>query len=240
MEFADMHCHVLPGVDDGAANKEEAFEMLRIAYKDGVRHIIATPHYHIGRMKAKAEDVRQRVQDLQQAALVLFPNLKIYSGQEIYYYSDAVKALKAGKALTMAGSRYVLLEYSTTVSFNEIRDSIYEMVTEGYIPVIAHVERYGSLYDEGDRVGRLVEDGAYIQVNAGSITGKSGGTAKKFVRKLLKDGLVHLVGTDAHDRTKRVPHIAEAAKYVSGKINAEYAEKIFYKNTCLIIQDEYI
>ncbi len=240
MEFADMHCHVLPGVDDGAANTEEALNMLRMAYKDGIRQIIVTPHYHVRRMKTKADEIRLCSDELNQATKVLFPGMQIYLGQEIYYYSDALKDLKAGRALTMAASRYVLLEYSTTVSFNEIKDSIYEMVTEGYIPIIAHVERYGNLYDSADSVEKLVEDGAYIQVNAGSITGKSGGNVKKFTKNLLKNRLVHLVATDAHDTVKRVPVMSDAAKYVARKIDMEYAERIFYKNAHLIIQDEYI
>lgn len=239
MEFADMHCHVLPGVDDGAKDMEETLNMLRIAYKDGIRQVIATPHYHIGRMKTRADEVRMCVDKLQKAAEVLFPGMHIYLGQEIYYYSDVIKDLKSGKALTMSDSRYVLLEYSTTVSFNEIRDSVYEMVTEGYIPIIAHVERYGSLYDSGDSIRKLIDEGAYIQVNADSII-KSGTTAKKFIKILLKNRLIHFVGTDAHDTAKRMPCLAAAAKYVSRKTDEEYAGQIFYKNVHLIIQDEYI
>ncbi|MGN0371140.1 MAG: CpsB/CapC family capsule biosynthesis tyrosine phosphatase [Butyrivibrio sp.] len=240
MEIADMHCHVIPAVDDGAADMNETRAMLDIAYKEGIRLMVVTPHYHIGKMKVSSDSLAAGVAQLKDICAQSYPGLKIYPGQEIYYYSDAVKDLNEKRASTIAGSRYVLLEYSTTVSFHELRDSVYEMVTEGYIPIIAHAERYGRLHEDIDLVRQLIDDGAYIQINAGSVIGKSGNTVKRFVKKLLKYHMVHFVATDAHDCKNRAPHIKVSVEYIRKKYGDEYAVELFLKNILTVIQDEYI
>lgn len=238
--FADMHCHILPGVDDGSEDMEQSLSMLNIAYDEGIRVIIATPHYHIGKVKVRKEQLETKVLELASIIADKYPGLKIYPGQEIYYYSEAIDSLKQGKASTMAGSQYILLEYSMSVSLDEIRDSIYESITEGYRPIIAHAERYMCLVDKPDRVNGLIEDGACIQLNAGSILGKTGHKVKKFTLYLLKNRMVHFVSTDAHSDRTRAPRLKEAAKFVSKKFGEDYCRELFYDNANKLLHNDAI
>lgn len=235
--FADMHCHILPGVDDGSEDMEQSLSMLDIAYNDGIRIIVATPHYHIGKVKVRKETVERKVLELAGLIADKYPGLKIYPGQEIYYYSEAIDAVKQDKATTMAGSQYVLLEFSISVSYEEIRDSIYESVTEGYRPIIAHAERYMCLIDDPDRAIRMVEDGACIQINAGSVLGKTGHKVKKFCMYLLKQHMVHFVASDAHSDRTRAPRLRESERYIAKKFGQDYSRALFYENTVKILNN---
>ena len=240
MKFADMHCHIIPAVDDGAESWEQTKLMLDIAYEDGIRIIVATPHYHIGKVKVDRRTIEEEVIRISAYVADRYGDMKIYPGHEIYYYSEAMEDINNNKVCTMGGSGYILMEYSTHVQYEEIRDSIYEAVSEGYKPIIAHAERYMCLIDKPDRVNAMVADGAYIQVNASSVIGKYGKTVKKFITKLLKNDMVHFVASDAHGDTSRRPILSEAADYIRKKFGAECCQKLFYDNVITMLQDEYI
>lgn len=240
MNIADMHCHILPGVDDGSRNMEQTLAMLKIAYDEGVRIIIATPHYHIGRMMADAKVVNERICQVKDIVAEKFPGLEIYGGQEIYYYSEAMDVLAEGKANTMAGSRYILMEYSVDESYDVISSSIYEAMTHGYVPIIAHIERYGCLMDRYDRVQELVESGAYLQVNASSVCGDNGRSIRHFIKKLLKKRLIHFVSSDAHSNRTRAPRFEQAASVLKKVCPPDYMVQLLWDNAVRVINDEEI
>lgn len=239
-QLYDMHCHILPGIDDGASDEYEMIKMVRIAYNEGIRTIFTTPHYHPYRGSADAESVMRIFGRTYSLIRHYFPDMDVYEGCEIYYSSDIVNKLKNGELLTLAGGKYALIEFSTDAECTYIRDAMSDIIFAGFRPVIAHIERYDNLMDNFKLIEELVESGVYVQVNAGSIIGNSGTKAKKDTRKLFQGDLVHFVGTDAHDEKVRAPYIKKSVRYVEKKFGEDVAERIFHVNPAMVVKNKII
>lgn len=236
--YIDMHCHILPEVDDGAQSMEETRRMLGMAYREGVRYIIATPHHHPGRGRAEPEELRRQLRKVREEAAKISDRLKVFLGTEIYFGQDVPDKLKENKVLTINRTRYVLVEFSPSDSFEYIHRGIQLIQMKGYIVILAHVERYDCLREEFENVEYLDEMGVLIQVNTGSITGRGGRKLRKFVKELLERELVFCVGTDAHDSGKRAPHMKKAAEYVKKKYGEDYARRIFFSNAAEMLREK--
>ena len=238
--YIDLHSHILPGIDDGAKDFDTSMQMLRIAAADGITQIILTPHnkpagHNAGfsRLGALMAELEERMEDEGIA-------IELHRGNELYYRSGLAEEIMEGKALTMADSDYVLAEFGPMDDFDYIRNGIYSLMAGGYSPILAHVERYSKINGRADRVENLIEMGCCIQVNAGSVMGVFGLGTKHFTRKLLKEGMVHFVATDAHDTGKRGPHIRECASYIEKKYGEDYARELLYENPMHVIRNESI
>lgn len=223
-----MHCHILPDVDDGAENFSEMVKMLKIAYSDGIRCIIATPHHHPVRGHERPEVLRRQAVLLRDAAHRIDEKFRIYLGSEVYFGQDVLKNLKEKKILTMNRRNYVLLEFSPSDSFDYIRQGVQQIQFGGYQVILAHVERYLCIVDHPEYARELYDMGIHLQVNAASIVG--GRKIRKFVRELLDEELVYCVGTDAHDAKHRAPYMKKAAGYVKKTYGEEYMRRIFFSN----------
>ena len=145
MELIDIHAHILPGVDDGSRGMEESETMLSMAYRQGIRRIIATPHYSRRRGSGGLAELADRLNARAQA---IYGDFEILPGHETYYYEGLAEALKSGQALTLAGSRYVLVEFDPGVSYRQLYQGVRKLIMARYVPVLAHVERYLCLRDE--------------------------------------------------------------------------------------------
>lgn len=240
MKIFDMHCHILPQVDDGASSIEQAINMLKMAYEDGVRGIVVTPHYHIGRVLSDINKCRQQLERLKQEIDNMGLDMDIYLGNEIYYCTDMMDYISEGKAVTMADSSYVLLEFSTSVSKSTLYKAVSDAIIEGYVPIIAHVERYAVMTNNIKECIELVNQGALLQVNADSVLGVNGTKIKKYIKKLMKKKIISFVASDAHDDEHRTPRLKECYMYVQKKFGQDYARKIFYDNQNELINDGYI
>lgn len=238
--FTDIHTHIIPGVDDGADSREVSLEMLEIAWRDGIRQIILTPHNKPMRHNISPESMQKKIEIIKQEAAALGMNFTFWLGNEFYYRSDLSEVLDAGKGCTMAGSSYVLVEFGPMDEFEYIRNGVYQIQASGYRPIVAHVERYQCMLSTPLRVEELKDMGAYIQVNAGSIIGQYGFGTKRMTKGLLKDGIVDFVASDAHDTQKRSPKLSECAKYISKKFGEDYMQKLFFENPKKLIANEYI
>lgn len=234
--LCDIHCHVIPGVDDGAADYKEALNMLKWEYQEGVRMIIATPHFRTDMFETSREIVVQRFRELRQRAKEAKCGIELYLGCEFHSNMDMVKYLKQNPAYTMAGSRYVLVEFSSTDEKKYIQERLYSALCNGYKPVIAHIERYHCVRKEAHFIGDLIEMGAQVQVNAGSILGEMGFSVKRFTRKLLKQEFIHYIGSDAHNMAYRCSRMNEAYYYITKTVGERYAKKLFYENPQRIIK----
>ncbi|MBM6949099.1 CpsB/CapC family capsule biosynthesis tyrosine phosphatase [Mordavella massiliensis] len=234
--YIDMHCHILPGVDDGAQNMEDTHRMLQTAYDEGVRYIIATPHHHPRRGRARPQELRQQLRAVREEAEKISDRLKVFLGTEVYFGQDIPDKLKENEVLTMNRTKYVLVEFSPSDPFEYMQQGIQRIQMKGYIVILAHVERYDCMREDIERVEYFHEMGVLIQVNAGSITGNSGRRIRKFVKELLARELVFCVGTDAHDDRKRAPHMKKAAEYVKKKYGEEYARRIFFGNAAEMLK----
>ena len=225
--LVDIHCHILPGVDDGAPDMETSRAMIRDAYEQGVRYIIATPHYRPEMFEPSMKKVIRVYHELRDYAEEVGIGLRL--GCEYYRNEQMIRHLDKKLRPTMLGSRYVLAEFSTNDSFVTVRNYIYELITKGYRPIVAHVERYFCC-QEPERIQKLKKLGAQIQINADSVLGYEGHTIKKFCVGLMKDDLVDFIGSDAHNLEGRKMNLGKCATYVRKKMGQDYAEEIFVDN----------
>ncbi|MGN0132751.1 MAG: CpsB/CapC family capsule biosynthesis tyrosine phosphatase [Lachnospiraceae bacterium] len=237
----DIHNHILPGVDDGPANLEETVQMLSQAVGEGITAVIATPHYHPGRGTtdiSKTEQILSKVQEI--AAGEGIP-IKIYPGNEIFYHDAIIENLDSQKILTMNKTEYTLTEFYPEHPYNTIRQGLNCIVSGGYIPILAHAERYVEMLKNPDYIDDLIEMGCYIQLNASSIMGDHGRKIKSFCNRLLKNEMVHFVATDAHHASgSRTMQLQKCAIYIEKKYGRDYAEKLFVGNPSLLLKGVYI
>lgn len=230
-DIVDVHAHILPGVDDGAADWEEARWMLQCAYSQGIRTVIATPHY------SRRQDVgrlRKLAGELGKAAKEIAPDFHVLLGQEILYFDSMVERLKAGHALTMAGSRHVLVEFMPEVSYKKLYQAVRSVLMAGYYPILAHVERYRALRDEG-HMEELAETGCYMQMNYRSLQGGLFDREARWCRKQVLDGKIQFLGTDMHHKDHRTPEIKKSLGWLEGHVEEGLLDAILRNNAFQIL-----
>ncbi|MCR5226402.1 MAG: protein tyrosine phosphatase [Eubacterium sp.] len=225
MELFDIHCHILPGVDDGSRNIETSLEMIDIAYSEGTRRIILTPHYILGHNTYTYAELDQKFDELKQTIYESgkYPDLELYLGNEVLYEEGIVQKLRDGEIHTMNGTKYVLLEYNIRTPFSEIMHSIDELTQARFWPIIAHVERYQAFEDHLDRVDEILDRGALLQMNISSVEGGFLNENKRWCRKLVKKGCITFFGTDAHNTDSRAPYVQEYSKWIEKHCKADAA-----------------
>ena len=236
----DIHSHILPGVDDGSDSCEMSMRMLKCAANDGISAIILTPHNkpghrnrHFSKMTSKIENFRKMMSEEQ-------IDIELYTGSELYYRSGLLEEMENDMAPTLAGSRYALVEFNPLEEYDYIRNGLYSLLTNGYYPILAHVERYQNVCAGKYGIADLIEMGCYIQVNAGSVMGNFGLKTKRFVKNILKQRQVHFIATDAHDLKKRPPRLSDCADFIGKKYGEDYSKKLFCDNPLYVIRDKEI
>ena len=239
-DLYDIHCHILPGVDDGAETLETSLEMLQTAFAEGIRGIILTPHYHGGHYEADAGQTKEIFLKLRTYAAEKYPKIRLYLGNEIYYYPSVPEWLMDEKVHSMADSSYVLLEFSPGSSFRELKEAVQNLTGSGYYPILAHAERYRFLVEKPEQVELLIQMGAYIQVNAETINGETGMKSRHFVKKLMKKEQVHFVASDAHSMGRRGPYLKKCAEYLIKHYGEEYTVRLLQENPEKLISNTYI
>lgn len=229
MVIVDMHCHVLPGVDDGPSSMAESIGVLKEAQNQGVGAMIVTPHYHPGRYMVTADRVMSSLRSLKRKIADLGLTIHLYSGQECYYYSGLLDQLKNGNALSLAGSEYVLIEFEPNTLFSTITDAVRELTGAGYIPIIAHFERYACLGENKDRLNEIRQRGGMLQLNYSCLDKKRHLLRPNPWRKLLKDGYVDFLGSDTHGLRYRPLKIDVAIDWLES-IDSEIRDRIMKQN----------
>lgn len=238
--YIDIHSHILPGLDDGSKDFEMSLRMLLRAAEEQINEIILTPHYKPMRRNLPPEKIWEVFHELEEKKEAAGLPIRLHLGSEIYYSSEVLPALQEGRALPMAGTSYVLIEFNPGEGHTYIRDAVYSLLSEGYFPILAHIERYKSLMDKKARVEELYDMGCCIQVNAASITGENGWESRRDAKWLLKREYVHFIGTDSHDDKRRTPKVKEAAAYVAKKYGEAYCERIFRGNADVLLRGGYL
>jgi len=228
--FVDIHTHILPGVDDGAQDLSQSLELLKQAYSQGMGALILTPHYR-GRYR---NNVHQRLtaifQELCQAAGKECPDLELYLGCEVGYELDVSEKVTDGTVLSLNGTQYVLLEFQQGSFRSRIMEGVLEVLNFGYVPIIAHAERYDAFRQHPKLADEVTQLGALIQLNADSVLGKCGLGIKRYCHKLLKARLVHFVATDAHDLKDRKPELKRCYEKLRKRYGQEYADVLLIRN----------
>ena len=238
--ISDIHTHILPGVDDGSPDMDTSMRMVDVAYEEGTRRLFLTPHYMSSHNDYDPASLKSRFAEVEQEVKLHYPDLELYLGNEVYYTSSALKDLRDGLIQTMAGSRYVLVEFSPRDSFERIYQATREITNAGYRMLIAHHERYKCLEKKKDRMYRLADMGAYFQTNASALVKGEGHTPSspsRWNKKALTDDWVSFLGSDAHDMGYRAPRVSEAAAWIRHK-NPASADSILWHNTQAIIDDK--
>lgn len=229
----DIHAHVLPGVDDGSRTMEESVQMLKLAARQGVTAVIATPHYS---RRHPLEGISERTEALQAVIRKSIPDFCIYTGQETFWHHELPERLNAGQALTMAGSRYVLVEFDPSVPYSELFRGIRGLQTAGYLPILAHIERYECLRRTGTE--ELRSCGCRLQMNYESLIGSFFSAETRWCRKQVSEETIDFLGTDMHRLDWRPPEIREAMRWLRGHVGEEYLKRITRKNAFSVIHGE--
>lgn len=238
--FVDVHSHILPGVDDGSRSMEETIQMLKLAISQGIRCIIATPHYAVGASNLPVEQLQQVREQVQAEAVKLEPEFRIMLGNELFYSESIVDALKSGQALTLAGSRYVLVEFQVKEDYRRLYQGIGQLLQAGYAPVLAHVERYQCLRKKYNLLEELIKLGCYLQMNSSSLIGGIFDTDAAYHRKLFGQGYIHLIGSDCHDSKIRVPKMKTAVEQLQKKYEERLIQQVLAHNPSKIFENTYI
>ncbi len=236
--FFDLHSHMLSEVDDGATNQEVMFSMLEMAYADGVRALCLTPHYSpylFGETYHKSE---RSFAVLAQYVAERHPDLQLFLGHELGYHAGCINALHEGKCRTINGSRYVLVDFPEKVNFFELSNAMNQLRSMGFCPILAHAERYRCLFSKFKWVRSFVDEGGIIQINASSANGSWGTLAKMQWKRLVKEGLVHIVSSDGHNMTTRQPKISVCMEQLKKYCDRETIADLVWNNAWRVVQDQ--
>lgn len=200
----DIHCHILPGVDDGARTMEDSIEMARAAAAQGIHTIVATPHHRNNQFNNFRTDIITQVEDLNHVLVEENVPVKILPGQETRIYGSLSEGLASKEILPVNQlTSYILVELPTTNVPKYTRKLLYDIQVEGYTPVIVHPERNSELLSKPEKLYELVKSGILTQVTAASIIGKFGKKIKNFSHEILQSNLTHFIASDAHNTESR-------------------------------------
>ena len=231
----DMHCHILPDVDDGAPDLEMALDMIEEEHSQGIEAIILTPHYRRRMFETPLHVLLEQFELLKNSAAGL--GVDLYLGCEYHAHVDMAECYDRKTRPTMAGSRYILTEFSEDTPGRFIREQTRDLRQHGYIPIIAHLERYHAMFENFDFIEELSEGGCKMQINADSIAGKEGFRVSRFCKKMVRYGMLDFVGSDAHDMTVRAPHMDECFRKLCRWNSLEYATEIMDSNPRKILDE---
>jgi len=222
----DLHCHMLPGIDDGAPDEATSLEMARIAAADGIETTACTPHIYPGLYENDAAGITTRVKALQTRLSEEGIALKLTIGADAHLTPELLGRLKEGTAPSLAGGRYFLLEPPHTIAPPRFSESMFDFVAAGYVPVLTHPERLSWIKQHYQVFVQLVKAGVWMQITAGSLNGRFGRAAKYFGEKMLDDGLVHILATDAHGFNHRPPLLAEGERAAEKYVGKDEAHRL--------------
>lgn len=235
--MVDIHCHILPEVDDGASSWDVALEMCAIAVQDGIEHIVATPHadFHYSYDR---EALAARLQRLQQLA---GPALRFSLGCDFHLSHDNLEdAFAHPSRYTIGNTGYLLVEFNNDSIPQQITGALLRLIELGITPILTHPERNRVLQRDLPRVRQWIEDGCLVQITANSLTGHWGDQARRSARTLLEQHAVHVLATDAHDSRRRVPMLSLARSLVAKWHGEEMARALVEDNPRAIVSGEKI
>lgn len=231
----DLHCHLLPGIDDGAVDLPMALEMARMAAADGIATVACTPHIYPGMYENTAAGIRAAIAvfqaQLDQAGIAL----RLVEGADVHLDPTLLAGLREGRVPTLAGSRYLLLEPPHHVAPPHFEDAVFELMTAGYVPVITHPERLTWVETHYDLFLRLAQRGVWMQITAGALTGRYGRRVRYWGERFLGEGQAHLLATDAHHPQRRPPLLAEARDAAARLLGATEAMHLVHTRPAGIV-----
>jgi len=219
----DLHCHILPGIDDGAASLDDSLAIARLALQDGVRRVVATPHWGEGAFTGTGAEIQERVRTLQRELLGRGVGLEILAGAELFLSPEVPARCAEDPLLTLNGSRYLLVELPFRMVPPYAEQILFELQLQGIVPVIAHPERNAEITANPELLRKLVDRGALAQVTAGSLEGAFGSRVRRAAETLVKGRLVQIIASDAHSARGRPPRLEGAVRRAAQLVGDEAA-----------------
>jgi protein-tyrosine phosphatase len=231
----DIHCHLLPAVDDGAKSWEVTLEMCRLAEQDGVTHIVATPHANYEYRYDRAlhltllEELRSRA-----------PGLEFSLGCDFHLsYENIQDAIAHPERYTIGGTRYLLVELSEYSTFN-VAQTLFQLQSAGLVPIVSHPERNRMILGEPELLNKFSDVGCLFQITANSLTGFWGRTSQQMCEEMLKRNMVHFIASDAHGAGGRSPVLSLARDAAARLIGADAAQKLVHDNPEAVLNNRSI
>ncbi|WP_160725759.1 tyrosine-protein phosphatase [Bacillus sp. USDA818B3_A] len=232
----DIHCHILPGIDDGAQTLEDSIKMAKEAEKEGIQTIIATPHLN-NHYDNRKPFILQKVEELNRALVEARVNINILPGQEPRVYGEIIEDYEIGEIQTLNDSQYLFIEFPSNHVPRYAEKLLYDLQVKGLIPIIVHPERNSELIERPELLYRLVEKGALTQVTASSLCGYFGKKIKNFSMEIIEANLTHFIASDAHNIKNRSFKMMEAFDFIDEIYGTDYVY-LFKENAELIFAGE--
>jgi len=237
----DLHCHILPGLDDGAKTLAESLEMGRIAARDGVTGIVATPHAFNDTYENNRQNILPAVESLRAAFLEAQIPVTLYPGADVRITERLVDHIKNGEALTLNDTgKYIFIELPSQVIPMHIADFIFQLQLAGVTPVVTHPERNVFIEKDPNILYEFISKGALAQITAGSLCGMFGAGARDTAKKLLKCNMAHVIASDAHSPVTRPPVLSAGVKVAARIAGTEEADAMVRETPGKIIAGEYV
>ena len=233
----DLHCHMLPGIDDGAPDREVALAMARCAVADGIKTVACTPHIYPGLYDNDKDGIGRAIEAFRQVLSEEGIELELTIGADTHLDPNLLGSIRAGRIPTLAGSRYLLLEPPHHTVPPRFEESVFALRAAGIIPVITHPERLSWIEGNYPTFQRLVRGGAWMQITSGSLTGRFGRRPKYWGERMLDEGLVHILATDSHHIDRRPPLLAEGRDAAAARLGEEEAWNLVRTRPRGIIED---
>ncbi len=237
----DLHSHILMGIDDGSKELKESLEVLKKAEKEGITDIMLTPHYIKNSNYAENNQGKEnRLRTLKEEVIKNKIKINLYLGNEVYIDDEILNLIKEGEIATLNNSRYILIELPLMNELQNVKESIFDLVRNGYIPIIAHPERYHYIQDDPTKLEEYLEMGALLQGNYQSLLGKYGQKAKKTLKILLKNNKIQFLASDIHKETDEY-HLKKINKKLEKLIkDKKTVEDLLNRNFEKVIKNEII
>lgn len=224
----DLHCHLLPGIDDGASGIEASLAMARALVADGVTVVACTPHILPGVFHNTGPQIRAAVKSLQDGLSEAGIALYLVPGADNHMVPDFVSGLRSGHLLPLGDSRYVLVEPPHHVAPNHLEKFFFDLQLAGYVPIVTHPERLAWIKSHYAAIQRLARAGVWMQITSGSLSGRFGSTAQYWAERMLDEGYVHILASDAHDMRKRPPDLSRGREIAARRVGVEEAEHLVF------------
>jgi protein-tyrosine phosphatase len=237
--MVDLHCHILPSVDDGARDLADSIELARKAVQQGIKTIVATPHHLNNQFENHKQIILAKTEELNEALRVEGIDLTVLPGQEVRIHGEMLEGYQLGEILPVNHTKHVLVEFPSSQVPTYTERLFYDLQVNGLIPIIVHPERNQQIIERPEMLYQLVKKGALTQVTAASITGDFGKKIKSFTLQLIEANLTHFIASDAHNTGSRTFKMSEAYHLIQQK----YGQEMVYmlkENAEMVIAGQHV
>lgn len=231
--LTEMHCHILPGIDDGAADESATYWLLHTMYKQGIRNVIATSHYRKNLWECSSKSYEEAFQKALEIAKQISPDLHLYRGNELYVEDGFLADIMSGD-VHLIGDSYILVEFDYEIAYTKLVEYLNHILENDMTPIIAHVEHYKCLR-KMSRLRALKKAGCLLQVNTGFVLRKKDFWEKRYYMQIFKQQMVDFISSDCHDVKIRRCNFAQGTRELYKVFDHDYIDQILYVNPSMLL-----